>query len=78
MKMQMIIRRFAGAFVLASLLLARYHSPDWLWLTAFVGFNLLQSSVTGFCPLEVVLGKLGVGGLGGGVEGKSGSACCGK
>lgn len=55
MKMHMLIRRFAGTFVLASLLLAHYHSPYWLWFTAFVGFNLLQSSFTNFCPLEMVL-----------------------
>ncbi len=61
MKMQMIVRRFAGAFVLASLLLAHYHSAYWLWFTAFVGFNLLQSSFTGFCPLEIGLRNLGVG-----------------
>jgi hypothetical protein len=59
--MQMLIRRFAGAFVLASLLLAHYHSPYWLWFTAFVGFNLLQSSFTGFCPLEMGLRKAGFG-----------------
>jgi hypothetical protein len=61
MKLQLIIRRFAGCFVLASLLLANYHSPNWLWFTAFVGFNLLQSSFTNFCPLEMMLGKLGAG-----------------
>ena len=61
MRMHMIIRRVAGAFVLASLLLAHYHSPYWLWFTAFVGLNLLQSSFTDFCPLELVLRKLGVG-----------------
>ena len=61
MRMHMIIRRFAGAFVLASLLLAHYHSAYWLWFTAFVGFNLLQSSFTGFCPLEIALRKLGLG-----------------
>ena len=60
--MEMIIRRFAGCFILASLLLAHYHSAYWLWFTAFVGFNLLQSSVTGFCPLEIILRKMGVGG----------------
>jgi hypothetical protein len=64
MKMEMIIRRFAGSFVLASLLLAQYHSPYWLWFTAFVGFNLLQSSFTNFCPLEMILRKLGVGAAG--------------
>ncbi len=59
--MEMIIRRFAGTFILGSLLLAHYHSPYWLWFTAFVGFNLLQSSFTGFCPLEIILRKIGVG-----------------
>ena len=57
----MIVRRFAGTFVLATLLLAHYHSRYWLWLTAFVGFNLLQSSFTKFCPLEIILKKFGVG-----------------
>ena len=57
----MLIRRFAGTFVLASLVLAQYHSRYWLWFTAFVGFNLLQSSFTNFCPLEMILRKIGVG-----------------
>ena len=61
MKMQLLIRRFAGAFILASLVLAHYHSPNWLWFTAFVGFNLLQSSFTNFCPLELILQRCGVG-----------------
>ena len=61
MKLQLIIRRFAGVFILASLLLAQYHSRYWLWFTAFVGLNLLQSSFTNFCPLEIVLKKIGVG-----------------
>jgi hypothetical protein len=53
MKLQLIIRRFAGAFILASLGLAHYHSRNWLWFAAFVGFNLLQSSFTNFCPLKL-------------------------
>jgi len=61
MRMHMLIRRFAGAFVLVSLLLAQVHSRYWLWFTAFVGFNLLQSSFTNFCPLEMMLRKAGVG-----------------
>jgi hypothetical protein len=61
MKMHLLIRRFAGVFVLASLVLAHYHSQYWLWFTAFVGFNLLQSSFTDFCPLEIILKKLHVG-----------------
>lgn len=51
------IRAFAGTFILLSLALAHYHSPNWLFFTAFVGANLLQSSFTGFCPLEMVLRK---------------------
>ena len=62
MRMEMIIRRFAGSFILLSLLLAHYQSSYWLWFTAFVGFNLLQSSFTSFCPLEIILRKIGVGG----------------
>ena len=75
--MEMIIRRFAGSFILISLVLAHYHSPLWLWFTAFVGFNLLQSSFTNFCPLELALKKLGVGGACCEDE-KSSSSCCAK
>ena len=75
MKIQLLIRRFAGTFILVSLLLTHYHNPYWLWFTAFVGFNLLQSSFTNFCPLEMALKKSGVGGSGGGQEAKSGSCC---
>jgi hypothetical protein len=57
---EMVIRRFAGGFVLASLLLAWLVSPYWLLFTAFVGVNLLQSSFTNLCPLEKVLGRFGV------------------
>lgn len=60
--MELIIRRVAGLFILLSLLLAHLHSPHWLWFTAFVGVNLLQSSFTRFCPLECALKKAGVGG----------------
>ena len=60
-----MIRIFAGAFVLVSLALGvagspLYHSANWLWFTAFVGFNLFQSGFTRFCPLETVLKRLGV------------------
>jgi hypothetical protein len=61
MKLQWIVRRYAGFFVLGSLLLAQLHSRYWLWFTAFVGFNLLQSSFTHFCPLEIGLRRAGVG-----------------
>ena len=61
MRMHMLIRRWAGVFVLASLALAHFHSPYWLWFTAFVGFNLVQSSFTNFCPLEMILRRFGFG-----------------
>jgi len=54
------VLRIAGSMVLLSLVLSQLHSAYWLWLTAFVGANLLQSSFTGFCPLAVVLQRLGV------------------
>ncbi|MHB8838296.1 MAG: YgaP family membrane protein [Gemmatimonadaceae bacterium] len=57
-----IIRRFAGLFILASITLAMLVDPRFYWFTAFVGLNLLQSSVTNFCPLEKALGYFGVAG----------------
>jgi hypothetical protein len=54
------VMRFAGIFILASLLLAHYVSPNWLWFTAFVGANLFQASFTGFCPLAIILKKVGL------------------
>ncbi len=55
-----MIRRFAGVFVLVSVALGVWVSPWWFAFTAFVGFNLLQSSFTNFCPLERILGRVGV------------------
>ncbi|MDX2183767.1 MAG: DUF2892 domain-containing protein [Gemmatimonadaceae bacterium] len=55
-----IIRRFAGVFVLLSVALGTWVHPGWYAFTAFVGFNLLQSSVTSFCPLEKILGRVGL------------------
>lgn len=54
-----LIRRFAGVFVLATLSLGWWIHPAWFAFTAFVGFNLLQSSFTNLCPLERILGRLG-------------------
>lgn len=55
-----IIRAVAGSLVLISILLTVYVSKNWLWLTGFVGLNLLQSSLTRFCPLEKILEWIGV------------------
>ena len=60
MNLDRIVLRIAGSMVLLSLLLSQLHHPAWLFLTAFVGANLLQSSFTGFCPLVYVLKPLGV------------------
>lgn len=60
MSIDRIVMVFAGAMIIASTLLAVYHNMNWLWLTGFVGVNLLQSAFTGFCPLAVVLKKMGI------------------
>lgn len=60
MSIDRMVMAFAGSFILISLALAHWHSPNWLWFTAFVGANLLQASFTGFCPMAIILKKLGV------------------
>ena len=65
MTTERLVRIFAGIFVLASLALGVEASPlfvnaNFLWLTAFVGANLFQSGFTRFCPLEMILRRLGV------------------
>ncbi|KRG86368.1 MULTISPECIES: DUF2892 domain-containing protein [Stenotrophomonas] len=62
MNLDRAVLAFAGVMVLASVALAHFVSPLWLWLTVFVGANLLQASVTGFCPAAIVFRKLGVPG----------------
>lgn len=53
-----IVRGIAGSFILISLLLAIYVSKNWLWFTAFVGANLLQSSLTKWCLMDDILTKV--------------------
>ena len=65
MNTERIVRIVAGTFVLLSLALGVPGSPlfasqNFLWFTAFVGANLLQSGFTRFCPLDLVLKRLGV------------------
>jgi len=60
MTIERSIRAIAGSFILLSLLLAYLVSPYWLLFTAFVGANLLQSAFTGWCPMEILLARLGV------------------
>lgn len=58
MTIERMILAIAGVFVLVSLLLAVIFSYYWLWFTAFMGANLLQSAFTGFCPMAKLLAKL--------------------
>lgn len=53
-----IVRGIAGSFILISLLLAIYVHINWLWFTAFVGANLLQSSLTKWCLMDDILTKV--------------------
>ena len=60
MSIDRAVLAFAGTVILISLALGNLVNPNWFWLTAFVGANLLQSAFTGFCPLAIVLRKLGL------------------
>ncbi len=60
MNLDRAVLAFAGTMILASLLLAHFVSPWWLLLAAFIGLNLLQASVTGFCLAAIIFGKLGI------------------
>ena len=55
-----IVRAVAGSFILISLILAVYVHMNWLWFTAFVGANLLQSAFTKWCLMEDILTRFGV------------------
>ncbi len=52
------IRILAGTMVLISFTLGRFVNQAWLWLSVFVGFNLIQSAITGFCPAEMIFKAL--------------------
>ena len=59
MSVDRAVMAFAGLMILVSLALSQIHSPYWLFFTAFVGLNMLQSSFTGFCPAAMVFKRLG-------------------
>ena len=61
MKMESIIRILAGTLVLTSVTLSHFANPWWLLLAVFVGINLIQSALTGFCLAEIILRRCGVG-----------------
>ena len=60
MTVERALRLMAGIVVLLSLVLAHYHSPNWLWLTAFIGLNLFQSAFTNWCPAMTVFRHIGL------------------
>jgi len=66
MTVERLVRIIAGFFILLSLALAHFSGSvdmtrlSWLWFTAFVGFNLFQSGITRFCPMDIMLKKAGV------------------
>lgn len=60
MTIDRVVMLVAGLMVLASLILSQLVSPWWLLLAAFVGANMAQASLTGFCPMAMMLKALGV------------------
>ncbi|WP_036491511.1 YgaP family membrane protein [Nocardioides sp. CF8] len=62
MNLDRAVLSLAGTIILISVLLGAFVSSWWLLLTAFVGLNLLQSSITGFCPAALIFRRLGIPG----------------
>lgn len=60
MKIEKVVMMVAGTMVLLSVALGYFVSATWLLLTAFVGINLMISALTGFCPMVVILRKIGL------------------
>jgi Protein of unknown function (DUF2892) len=60
MSLDSAVMRFAGGVVLGSALAAHFVNPAWIYLTMFAGANMLQASVTGFCPAAILFRALGV------------------
>lgn len=60
MSLDRAVMMFAGFMVLVSVALTHWVHPAWVWLTVFVGLNLLQASITGFCPAAMLFRRLGV------------------
>ncbi len=59
MSIDRLVLAIAGVFILGSVFLTQYHHPDWMWVTVFVGANLFQAAFTKFCPLAMILKKIG-------------------
>jgi hypothetical protein len=59
MTVERLLRLIAGTFVLASVLLGVYYSPNWFYFTGFIALNLIQSAFTNWCPMMTFLRMLG-------------------
>ena len=59
MTIESMVTAIAGVFIMVTVALTQYHADWWMYVTAFIGFNLFQSSFTGFCPLAMILKALG-------------------
>ena len=57
MTVDRIVHLVAGIMILITIALAHFVNPNWIWVTAFIGFNLAQSGITNFCPLTFMLKK---------------------
>jgi hypothetical protein len=71
MTVERALLAFAGTMVLLSLVLTYFVHPNFVWFTAFVGANMLQSAFTGFCPAVFVMKKLGLP-----TEAEQARGCC--
>lgn len=60
MSVERMVLLIVGVVVLGTVLLSVYHDPNWLWLTGIMGAHLIQMSFTGFCPVAMLLKKLGM------------------
>jgi len=60
MYVERAVRLVAGIMILISLALTHWVHPNFIWFTVFIGANLMQSSMTGFCPPEWLFRKLGL------------------
>jgi hypothetical protein len=60
MNLDKFVMLFAGMMVLVSVMLTQWHHQNWIWLTGFIGINMIQASLTGFCPVVFVMKKAGL------------------
>jgi hypothetical protein len=60
MNLDKFVLLFAGLMVLFSVILTHWHHQNWIWLTVFISLNMIQASLTGFCPVVVAVKKAGL------------------